>query len=173
MMDGEPLHADQGEDREDNNGDVEHKNVRPAGRMTPLSFLAGQFMQVTVPGIGESPFTPSSDPHVTENIEFTIMKDGKRDLEASSDEGRRELGLRGPFGKPYPIKSFHGKDVYIIGGGVGLAPLRALFLSLSHELDDLNKDSCEVRRPDPERHLISSADRGLEKMEEDEHRHNR
>jgi NAD(P)H-flavin reductase len=52
-------------------------------------------------------------------------------------------GLRGPFGKPYPIKDFYGKDVYVVGGGVGLAPLRALLFALFHELDHLNK--IEVR----------------------------
>lgn len=45
------------------------------------------------------------------------------------------LGLRGPFGKGYPLEKLDGKDVLVVGGGVGLAPLRALILAL---LDDLS-----------------------------------
>jgi NAD(P)H-flavin reductase len=108
-----------------------------------ISFLAGQFMQVTVPGFGEAPFTPSSDPHNKGTIEFTIMKAGSATSKLHSMKEGESLGLRGPFGKPYPISKFHGKDIYVIGGGVGLAPLRALLLSLSHELQHLNK--VEVR----------------------------
>jgi len=109
----------------------------------PLSFLAGQFMQVTVPGMGESPFTPSSDPKESGSIEFTVMKAGSVTSKMHSMKPGEYLGLRGPFGKPYPISSFHGKDIYVIGGGVGLAPLRALLFALFHEIDDLNK--IEVR----------------------------
>ena len=114
--------------------------LKPEG---PLSFLAGQFMQVTVPGMGESPFTPSSDSKNTGSIEFTVMKAGSVTAKMHSMKVGEYLGVRGPFGKPYPISSFHGKDIYVVGGGVGLAPLRALLFTLFHELDHLNK--IEVR----------------------------
>jgi NAD(P)H-flavin reductase len=108
-----------------------------------LSFEAGQFMEVTVPGMGEAPFTPSSDPKTPGIIEFTIMSAGSVTKKLHEMNAGEYLGLRGPYGKPYPIKSFHGKEVYVVGGGVGLAPLRALLFALSHELDDLKK--IEVR----------------------------
>ena len=109
----------------------------------PLGFEAGQFMQVTLPGVGECPFTPSSDYKNKETIEFTIMRAGEVTAALHAMKEGEYVGLRGPYGKPYPIKSFHGKDVYIVGGGVGLAPLRALLFALFHELDHLNK--IEVR----------------------------
>ncbi len=112
--------------------------LRPEER---ISFLAGQFMQVTVPGMGEAPFTPSSDPKNTETIEFTIMKAGSVTSKLHTMKDGEYVGIRGPYGKPYPIKFFHGKDIYVVGGGVGLAPLRALLLALHHELDSLNKVS--------------------------------
>jgi len=108
-----------------------------------VSFESGQFMQVTVPGMGECPFTPSSDPKATETIEFSIMKAGSVTKKLHEMKEGEFLGIRGPYGKPYPIKSFHGKEVYVVGGGVGLAPLRALLFALHHELDDLKK--IEVR----------------------------
>jgi len=39
----------------------------------PIQFRAGQFMQLTVPGIGEAPFTPSSSPNVKDKMEITIQ----------------------------------------------------------------------------------------------------
>ncbi|MGB9612567.1 MAG: FAD/NAD(P)-binding protein [Candidatus Margulisiibacteriota bacterium] len=108
-----------------------------------ISFEAGQFMQVTLPGIGECPFTPSSDPKNTETIEFTIMRAGSVTAKMHQLTEGEFLGLRGPYGKPYPIKDYFGKEVYVIGGGVGLAPLRALLFALNHEIDHLKK--VEVR----------------------------
>ncbi len=108
-----------------------------------MSFLSGQFMQVGVPGMGECPFTPSSDPKKTETIEFSVMKAGSVTAKLHEMEAGDVLGLRGPYGKPYPIKDFYGKEIYIVGGGVGLAPLRAFLFALFHEIDNLKK--IEVR----------------------------
>ncbi|MFH1825696.1 MAG: FAD/NAD(P)-binding protein [bacterium] len=105
----------------------------------PLNFLAGQFMQVTVPGVGECPFTPSSDQNITETLEFTIMKTGEVTGRMHSLKAGDVLGVRGPYGQPYPIKDFYGKEVYIVGGGCGLAPLRALLFALFHEVKNLKK----------------------------------
>ena len=109
----------------------------------PLGFLAGQFMQVTVPGMGESPFSPSSDPKKTETLEFSVMKAGKVTAKLHAMKEGEFLGVRGPYGKPYPIKDYFGKEIYVVGGGVGLAPLRSLLLALFHEIDNLKK--IEVR----------------------------
>ncbi|MCX5656897.1 MAG: FAD/NAD(P)-binding protein, partial [Candidatus Omnitrophica bacterium] len=49
------------------------------------------------------------------------------------------LGLRGPYGKGYPLDKFKGKDILIVGGGVGLAPLRSLLFSLFAGIDKYNK----------------------------------
>ncbi|GAF69892.1 unnamed protein product [marine sediment metagenome] len=109
----------------------------------PLGFEAGQFMQVTVPGMGESPFTPSSDPKITETLEFSVMKAGSVTARLHEMKEGEFLGVRGPYGKPYPIKEYFGKEIYIVGGGVGLAPLRSLLFALFHEIDNLKK--IEVR----------------------------
>lgn len=111
--------------------------------MEPLSFLAGQFMQVTVPGMGECPFTPSSDPKKTESIEFSVMKAGTVTAKLHEMKAGEVLGVRGPYGKPYPLKDYYNREVYIVGGGVGLAPLRSLLFALFHEVDNLKK--IEVR----------------------------
>lgn len=96
----------------------------------PTSFKAGQFVQLALPGVGEAPFTPSSSPREPERIAITILRTGIVTERLHACRPGQMLGLRGPFGKGYPIDKTAGKDVLVVGGGVGLAPLRALILAL-------------------------------------------
>lgn len=104
----------------------------------PMQFEAGQFMELTVPGVGEAPFTPSSSPYA-DDLEFTIMKVGRVTRALFGCKEGDVVGVRGPFGKPYPLGKFRGKEIYIVGGGVGFAPLRSLFLALLHNIKDYKK----------------------------------
>jgi sulfite reductase subunit B len=104
-----------------------------------IGFRAGQFMDVTIPGVGEAPFTPSSNHDVKEYLDFTIMKAGRVTNLLHGMKKGEVVGLRGPYGKGYPLDIFKGKDIFIVGGGVGLAPLRALLYALFNEVDDYNK----------------------------------
>ncbi len=104
----------------------------------PIEFEAGQFAELTVPGVGEAPFTPSSSPHA-KDLEFTIMKVGRVTQKLFELKEGDVVGVRGPFGKPYPLKEFKKKDVFIVGGGVGFAPLRSLFLALMENIKDYKK----------------------------------
>lgn len=100
-----------------------------------LGFQTGQFVELTVPGVGEAPFTPSSSPEVDEKMEVTVMKVGKMTSALHEMKPGEWLGVRGPFGLGYPLADFVGKEILIVGGGVGLAPLRSLFFALVHRLD--------------------------------------
>jgi len=104
----------------------------------PMPFLTGQFMEVTVPGIGEGPFTPSSSHYIADTLDFTIMKAGFVTEYIHRTKVGDRLGLRGPYGKGYPLAEFKDKDVLIMGGGVGMAPTRSLFLTLLQDIDDYN-----------------------------------
>jgi len=104
-----------------------------------FEFEAGQFIQLTVPGVGEGPFTPSSSPYEREKIEVTIMRVGKVTTALHELKEGDLVGIRGPYGNRYPIDKWKNKEVLIVGGGVGLAPLRSLFLSLTHNLNDYKK----------------------------------
>jgi sulfite reductase subunit B len=101
----------------------------------PIHFKAGQFMEMSVPGIGEAPFTPSSSPYDKNKLEITIMKTGRVTSKIHDLKKGDIVGLRGPYGNEYPLSEFEGKDILLVGGGVGLAPLRALFLALVHDID--------------------------------------
>lgn len=110
--------------------------LRPKER---FSFRTGQFIELTLPGIGEAPFTPSSDPNLSDKIDVTIMNVGKVTRALHNSPRNISLGIRGPYGKGYPLDEFAGKDILIVGGGVGLAPLRSLLFSLFSEIDKYNK----------------------------------
>jgi len=95
-----------------------------------FSFKTGQFIELSVDGIGEAPFTPSSSPLITEKIEVTVMKTGYVTDYMHNLSPGIYMGIRGPFGRGYPVERFFGKEVLILGGGCGLAPIRSLLYAL-------------------------------------------
>jgi len=114
-----------------------------------IPFRAGQFMQLTVFGIGEAPFTPSSSPFDTDTMEITILKAGHLTEAVHELKPGDWVGLRGPFGQGYPLSKFKGKEILVVGGGVGLAPLRALLYALFHNLDDFKRISIKYGARNP------------------------
>ena len=115
-----------------------------------FNFETGQFVELTLPGVGEAPFTPSSSPMDTKKIEITIMKAGKMTALLHECEKGQKIGIRGPYGNGYPVEEFVGKDVYIIGGGVGLAPIRSLFLTLVDRIEAFKSVVCRFGAKTPE-----------------------
>ena len=100
---------------------------RPEG---PIAFRTGQFIEMTIPGVGEAPFTPSSRP-VREGCPGSQRDESRQgDRENPSTEEGDTIGIRGPFGNGYPVDQFIGKEVLVVGGGCGFAPLRSLMYSL-------------------------------------------
>jgi NAD(P)H-flavin reductase len=104
-----------------------------------FSFKTGQFIELSVDGIGEAPFTPSSSPLITEKLEVTVMKTGYVTECMHKLKPGVFMGIRGPFGRGYPIGSFYGKEVLILGGGCGLAPIRSLLYALESIKDKLER----------------------------------
>jgi len=104
-----------------------------------FSFATGQFIELSLAGIGEAPFTPSSDPNIKDRLEVTVMNVGRLTAQLHSLSKNRRLGMRGPFGFGYPLEEFKSREILIVGGGVGLAPLRSLLLSLFSELKQYKK----------------------------------
>lgn len=112
--------------------DIKTFRLRPE---RPVAFRAGQFVELYLPGIGEAPFTPSSSPKITETMEITIMRAGRVTAALHELGTGCELGVRGPMGRAYPVESFRGRDILVVGGGCGVGPLRSLLLDLIDELD--------------------------------------
>jgi NAD(P)H-flavin reductase len=104
-----------------------------------FSFETGQFIELSVDGIGEAPFTPSSSPLVKETLEVTVMKTGYVTNYMHMLKPGIFMGIRGPYGRGYPVDKFFGKEVLILGGGCGLAPIRSLLFALENIKDKLKK----------------------------------
>ncbi|MFW6180590.1 MAG: FAD/NAD(P)-binding protein [Spirochaetota bacterium] len=99
----------------------------------PVSFKTGQFIELTVPGVGEAPFTPSSRPSVREVLEVTVMKVGRVTEAVHALQKGDTVGVRGPFGTGYPLEEFYQKEVLVVGGGCGFAPIRSLMYTFFEE----------------------------------------
>ena len=104
-----------------------------------FSFQTGQFVELTVDGIGEAPFTPSSSPFITNKIEVTVMRTGYVTEKLHNIKKGATLGIRGPFGRGYPMKNLFGKEVLVLGGGCGFAPIRSLLYNLKAVEDKIEK----------------------------------
>ncbi len=104
-----------------------------------FSFETGQFIELSVDGIGEAPFTPSSSPLITDMLEVTVMKTGYVTEYMHNLKSDVNMGIRGPYGRGYPVEVFEGKEILILGGGCGLAPIRSLLYKLESMKDKLEK----------------------------------
>ena len=109
-----------------------------------FKFEAGQFVELTLPGEGEAPFTPSSSPAETEKMDITIMKAGRVTALLHECKKGQKVGIRGPYGNGYPVDDFVGEYIYIVAGGVGLAPMRSLFLTLVARIKDFKSVVCRL-----------------------------
>lgn len=95
-------------------------------------FTPGQFNMVYVPGVGEAAISMSSSPSRTETIDHTIRQVGSVTRAVDRLSGG-VVGLRGPFGRGWPLHRIQGHDIVIVAGGIGLAPLRpVIYWILEH-----------------------------------------
>lgn len=100
------------------------------GDETPLEFRPGQFVEVSIPGVGEAPFGFASSPLEKGFIELTIKKAGLVTEALHRLKVGSVVWIRGPFGNAFPVHKFAGRPVLIVAGGLGLAPLRPLILEM-------------------------------------------
>ena len=101
-------------------------------RVERYTFKAGQFNMVYVFGVGEAAISISSDPGKPSLIAHTIHRVGTVTSALSQMRKGDIVGIRGPFGTSWPIDEALGKDVCIVAGGIGLAPLRPVMYELLH-----------------------------------------
>ena len=99
-------------------------------------FEPGQFSMLYVFGVGELPISISGDPGDPERQVYTIRSVGQATHALVSRRPGDMIGVRGPFGVPWPVKAARGKDVLIVAGGIGLAPLRPVIYHVLRNRDD-------------------------------------
>lgn len=105
-------------------------------RMRNFSFYPGQVAQLSVFGIGESTFVINSPPTRTEYLQFSVMRTGEVTNKLHSLKQGDQIGVRAPLGNSFPYQDLKGKNVLFIGGGIGMAPLRTLLLTMLDNRED-------------------------------------
>lgn len=99
----------------------------------PLRFQPGQFNMLLIPGVGESAISISGDPTRPGLLWHTIRAVGGVTGQLMRLRRGDYVGVRGPLGMPWPVEALEGRDLVVVAGGIGLAPLRpALLYFLRH-----------------------------------------
>ncbi len=95
-----------------------------------FSFKPGQFNMLYVFGVGEAAISISSDAAKPQLLSHTIHRVGTVTSALAQKKRGDSIGLRGPYGSSWPIDVSYKKDVCIVAGGIGLAPLRPVMYEL-------------------------------------------
>jgi sulfhydrogenase subunit gamma (sulfur reductase) len=93
-------------------------------------YQPGQFAFVSAFGVGEAPFGIAGTPKRGNAIEFAVQRLGAVTTEMHELGVGDIIGLRGPLGNWFPMDDFKGKDILVLGGGIGGAPLRPVIQTI-------------------------------------------
>jgi NAD(P)H-flavin reductase len=108
-------------------------DLDPAPGFAGFAFAAGQFNMLYRFGIGEVAISISGDPTKPERLTHTVRAVGAVSRALSGVKRGDVVGVHGPYGTGWPLAEAEGRDVVVVAGGVGLAPLRpALYQLLAH-----------------------------------------
>ncbi len=92
-----------------------------------FSYVQGQFMQVSLMGVGEAPISITSSPSRKGFLEFSIRAAGKLTKKIHELKVGDTMFIRGPYGNGhFPFENIKGKNLIFVAGGIGLPPLRSL-----------------------------------------------
>jgi sulfhydrogenase subunit gamma (sulfur reductase) len=112
--------------------------VDPAERET-FTFLPGQFVMLELPGYGEIPISISGSTYQRGMVELCIRKVGLVTGVLHRAQRGARVGLRGPFGTHFPLERMKGKNILLIAGGLGLAPLRSAIFYVTENRADFGE----------------------------------
>jgi NAD(P)H-flavin reductase len=112
-----------------------------------LGHRAGQFVEVSVFGIGEAPISVTSSPTRTRGelgrtngtFELCVRQVGDVTGALHRMEPGSTVGIRGPFGNGFPVEKMRGKDLLFAPGGLGLPPLRSLINQVLDERESFGR----------------------------------
>lgn len=102
-----------------------------------LGHMPGQFVEVSIPGIGEAPISVSSSPTQRGSFQMVVRKVGNLSGAMHALAAGRQIGIRGPFGTHFPVDgAMKGQDILFICGGIGLVPVRSAINYVLDHRDD-------------------------------------
>jgi len=103
------------------------------------SFRPGQFSMLWVFGVGELPISISGNPAEPEQLVYTVRSVGQATNALVKQSAGSNVGVRGPFGTGWPVEAARGRDVIVVAGGIGLAPLRPVIYEVLHHRQDYGR----------------------------------
>jgi sulfite reductase subunit B len=115
----------------------------------PLEYEPGQFVSVTVFGLGEAPISICSSPTQGEVFELTVRSVGLVTNALKQFKKGDRLGVRGPFGNHFDYDVMKGQDIIFVAGGLGLAPTRSLIRYVLDKRKDYGKVTILVGAREP------------------------
>ena len=113
--------------------------LEPANGSSILPFATGQFNMLYVFGVGEVPISISGNPAQPTPLVHTTRAVGTVTKAMRKLRPDDVIGVRGPFGSHWPIEHAQGKDVVIVAGGIGLAPLRSALYQITAQREQYGK----------------------------------
>lgn len=109
--------------------------------MSSFSFEPGQVGQLSIFGAGEATFVINSPPSQKNYLQFSVMATGEVTDAIHRVGAGQKIGLRAPLGNFFPYETWKGRNVFFIGGGIGMAPIRTIMLHLLERKKDYGRIS--------------------------------
>ena len=106
---------------------------------SPLNHKPGQFVEVSVLGIGEAPISISSSPTRGNSFELVVRMVGNLTRALHRLRTGDTVGIRGPFGNGFPVSELTGRSLLFVAGGIGLCPLRSMIQYAMDKRDQFGK----------------------------------
>jgi NAD(P)H-flavin reductase len=110
--------------RRQETSDIATLELSPARGAAPFAFRPGQFNMLYAFGIGEAAISISGDDTQSERLVHTVRIAGRVSRALYDAAPGTVLGVRGPYGRGWPVAEAEGHDVVLVAGGLGLPPLR-------------------------------------------------
>jgi NAD(P)H-flavin reductase len=110
--------------------------IAPANGSGIAPFAPGQFNMLYLFGVGELPISISGDAENPARLEFTVRSVGMATKALVTRRAGDTIGLRGPYGTAWPLDAARGKDLLLVAGGIGLAPLRPVIYHVLRHRED-------------------------------------
>jgi sulfhydrogenase subunit gamma (sulfur reductase) len=115
-----------------------------------FDFQSGQFVEVSIFGVGEAPISISSAPSKSGFIELCVRATGDVTSALHKKQCGDVIGIRGPFGRGFPFEKMKGSDMLLVAGGLGVAPLKSLINHIHDERHAFGNVTilCGAKTPD-------------------------
>jgi len=113
--------------------------LEPGEGAEPCRFHPGQFSMLWVFGVGELPISISGDPARDGLLQYTVRSVGQATHALVNRQIGDGIGVRGPLGVGWPMEAARGRDVILVAGGIGLAPLRPVVHEVLRNRDEYGR----------------------------------